>query len=209
MSMFPKASIVMAVLAVAGAAQAAPISAFTFTRFDVTSEYGGAKPLAGWTIGWAFTLNKDVTVTSLGFTTFGRASSVVDNKVTIFTDGGTGVMNGTVLANTAVDGNGFSWTNNLTGATQLAAGNYVIGALVPDGLFMQKVGGTFSPDVIWTNGKYHVGSEGFPEKPTDDILSAGTYEYFGPNFQYAVPEPTSLGLLATGSLLILRRRRAC
>ena len=206
MSMFTKASIVMAVLAAAGVARAAPLTAFSLTSRDPLSMFDGQLP--NWTLGWAFTLNNNVTVTSLGFTTRSGATSTVDNKVTIFKADGNAVTIGTVLANTAVDGNGFSWTNSLTGPTQLAAGNYVIGALIPDGHFLQKALGTFSSDVTWTNGMFKNNADGFPDT-TGDTLSAGTYEYFGPNFQYAVPEPTSLGLLATGSLLILRRRRAC
>ena len=200
MSIFVKTCVAAAVMAVAGLAQAAPVSAFTLTS------RAGTLGLSGWTVGWSFNLNKDVTVTSVGFTTDTGLPSAVDNKVSIWKADGTFVLSGTVPAGTAVV-DSFSWTD-VSVPTQLTAGNYVIGALIPDGHFQQNAAGTFSSEVTWTSGRFYSGADAFPNNGGGDVLAAGVYQYFGPNFQYSVPEPTSLGLLGTGALLVMRRRRA-
>jgi hypothetical protein len=41
-------------------------------------------------------------------------------------------------------------------------------------------------------------------QPTGGTTGVG---YIGPNFQYAIPEPSSLALLAVGGMVLIRRQR--
>ena len=192
----------------------------------IALDYGTAgfgNPVAGFTVGWEFTVSSAVTVTDLGIWDMSNTGNPFTNigdglqaphTVTIWTSAMAPVATAVVPAGTVgtLD-NEFRFTS--IAPTALLPGSYVIGAYYPDSNDQFVVDGamgiTTVSQISYDGGKITAGN-GFPatDRP-DNGLNDGM---FGPNFKIldqatnGVPEGGGTLLLMFGSLgalLIVRR----
>jgi hypothetical protein len=198
----------LAALPVASLAQGPAVQSFTGgTQF---SSFNGD----GDTVGWFFNVNTPIIVTHLGFWDADQDGLADQHQVGIW-DTGTQ----TLLATTFVQAGTASplvgqWRYEAIAPLPLAAGSYVIGAYYnpnPPGPVDNYIA---SASNIMTGPEITLVGSAVDANP----LGGGPYPFsypatmgaangrFGPNFQY-IPAPGSLGLLAAGGLLALRRRR--
>lgn len=152
------------------------------------------------TIGWAFTLSSPVLVTELGYYDSGDNGLVTAHEVAIWTNGGVLQLQATVPSGTSGT---LMDTFRYISITPvfLPAGNYVIGGFSPGNsdLYGASVSSlTTAPQIVYGGPRFRVG----PTLTFPDVIdfSHDTGE-FGPNFQFAVPEPSSLVLLTLGAIL--------
>ena len=163
------------------------------------------------TLGYAFTLSSQVTVTDLGFWDQGSNGLGNSRQVTIWNSLGMQEAQGMVLSGTMSPiTDGFRYVS--IKPVVLPAGSYTIGAFYPR-LASDEAGimvGTITPaSGITYGGSRSVEGNGFPM--TDPFLIPNSY--FGPNFQFTtattVPDTATtcslLGLSLTG-LAFLRRK---
>ncbi len=197
-------------LAVAGcllggghAAHASPMISFTSPTLD----FNNVTHL----VGWQFTANANITVTSLGFYDNPVNGITATHDVGIY-DVATQalVLSGTVSPSDPYS-NFFNWTS--VTPTLLTAGNTydIVAVLGPDNRTWNPNGFAVNPLItylhnVWSNGPtslaFPVSSDGNPNG------------YFGPNFDgtgtLVVPEPASgtLMLVGLGMLAVARRRKS-
>jgi hypothetical protein len=177
------------------------------------------------TLGWSFSVNQPIAVTSLGFfddalSPFGTTGLKQDHRVSLWTAGGallaqTTITNAsTPVASTAADGR---WLFNDITAVILAPGTYVIGALnsastdcATCDYFRFLDTATTSSAITFIEARVNLSGDGFPNTKESDRNDG----YFGPNFAFTpVPEPSmgilvgTMGLLGIGGALWRRSRR--
>jgi hypothetical protein len=197
------------VLTLAALVLASPVFA---GELVVAPDSGSLRTGDGFTLGTAFTVgSSSAKVTSLGAWDNGSDGLSFAKPVAIWDSGGTMIASATVPAGTAGTLVGeFRYTSitpvTLTAGQQYTAGVYY-SAADTDSLHDHTGTPTMSSDftgyVAVFTGSNTVGSI---SRPTGGATGA---EYIGPSFQYAVPEPASIGtMLLAGSLLVLRRRTA-
>jgi hypothetical protein len=166
-------------------------------------------PNAG-TYGWAFTVSGPVIVTDLGYFDLGGNGLAAAHPVAIWTSAGVLVQSATVPSGTnASEFNSFLYTP--VAPTFLPPGSYVIGGFDggSSGDIVIVGASTITPAAgIAYNGSRSVAGAALTFPPSDAVSNGSSY--FGPNFLFTVPEPTSNALLlfggATASVLAWRRR---
>jgi hypothetical protein len=162
--------------------------------------------------GYAFTLSSPVTVTNLGLFDDGDDGLIESHAVTIWTSTGTQLVQTTIPAGTGgtlIDGFRYVSIAPFT----LAAGPYTIAGFYTSGvgnfgdLFASGQSITSAPGVSYVGSRSEEGFV-FPTGDTGDFPNA----YFGPNFQFTVPDSGStvslLGFVLLG-LASLRRKLGC
>jgi hypothetical protein len=175
---------------------------------------GGNNP----TVGWAFTLSSQISVTQLGLFDLANDGFTTDHIVAIWTSTGTLLTQVTIPAGTSgtvIDGFRYVPIAPLL----LSAGDYTIGGYytVSEGNADDFVG--FANSIHTASGVTYVGSRAdfFPFGvfgfPADDIFDIPR-SYFGPNFQFTTSVPDSgstVSLLGFGllGLAALRRKLSC
>ncbi|BDC51957.1 hypothetical protein F183_A42720 [Bryobacterales bacterium F-183] len=159
-----------------------------------------------WSLGFEFTLNNSVTVTSLGFFADGGVFSV-PHEVGIFSVAGNLLVSTTVSNSDPLEA-GFRY--RAIAPLALGPGNYVIsGTTGPDQYLYDPAVFSTAPEVTYVTDRYVASSSlDFPVEGTS--VNRG---YFGPNFKFStasvgVPEPSSALALGIGVLLCARLRRA-
>jgi VPDSG-CTERM motif len=181
--------------------------AFSITNPPTTFNVGQGQD----TLGYAFTLSSQVTVTDLGFWDQGSNGLGNSRQVTIWNSLGVKEAQGTVLSGTMSPiTNGFRYVS--IAPVVLPAGSYTIGAFYPT-LASDEAGilvGTITPaSGITYGGSRAIEGDAFP--PNDAFTLQNSY--FGPNFQFtttsSVPDTgttCSLFGLSLAGLAFLRRK---
>lgn len=165
------------------------------------------------TLGWTFTVNQSITVTSLGIFDSSQDGLVDSYETGIFDNGGNLLVSATVAAGT-VDPLTNQFRYAAVAPTVLGPGTYTIGAVYNSGndpLIFPGVAVNFAtaPEITFVQSGYNPGNV-----LTSPTSSVGTDPaYFGTNFQFtaaAVPEPATMtiwGLGAVGLAFAAYRRR--
>jgi hypothetical protein len=157
----------------------------------------------GYTLGWEFTANANLSVNALGIYDLGISA---DDEVGIWTTSGTLLASATVTPSTPESGDSFAWV--ATSPVTLSDGQtYLIGADYPapvtDPFIYEASSVTTAPDITYITSA-NSGDVGFAPP-----IASGAYNdaYFGPNFQYTivspVPEPSTLAQLGLGGIMML------
>ena len=191
---------------IAGAGTAEPV-------LSIVSGAPGGYAVQNSTHGWRFTANSPIVVTHLGLFDDNTDGFRTDHPIGIFNSGGALLTSGIVHAGTGdalIDRFRYVDTPDL----QLVTGRqYVIAwytdILAPsssDYWFTQISDGEFSVSPVITRipNRLSKGSTGGLTLPTTVIVND---EAIGANFLFAVPEASSLALLAIGCAVIPIRRR--
>ena len=175
----------------------------------------------GPTVGWAFTLSSQVSVTQLGLFDFDNDGFVTSHIVAIWTS--TGTLLGQVTIPSGTSGtliNGFRYFS--IAPLLLPAGDYTIGGYYPfSPIGLDQFAQDDANSITTASGVTYVGSRSdfFPFGvfgfPAGNIFETDN-SYFGPNFQFTggVPTPDSgstwalllLGVTAAFGLNLLLHR---
>ena len=156
--------------------------------------------------GYQFVLNTPVIVTDLGAWDNGADGFTGTVRVQLWTDNGA-----TNLADLTLPGTGGTLDSNnyryfpLTTPVALAAGTYRLGATFSGATldaFWNLGSVTHSPEITSTLAAW-----GTNNAAPLNGSGASNDAYTGANLIWAVPEPTSLGLLGLTGLALMRRRR--
>jgi len=165
-----------------------------FRSFDTTSM----------TIGWSFTANNNISVSSLGFFDETTATPLAQNhQVGLWTATGTLLSSVTVQTNSALTGS-FRY-ESITPVTLTSGSTYFLGSTVSspfgDPYLTAATSITTAPQITFRNTLRNATSGGF----SFPSITGTANGRFGPNFQFdvlvppSVPEPDStLGFLAIG-----------
>jgi hypothetical protein len=165
----------------------------------------------GYTLGWEFTANSDLSVSSLGIYDAGISAN---HEVGIWTTSGTLLASATVTPSTPDGADSFAWVG-LGSPVNLSDGQtYLIGADYPAPVTDTFVYQASSDSTA--SGITYITSANSLDVGFGAPSPVGAYNdaYFGPNFQFtevaSVPEPSTLALFVMGGLgglRMLRRRK--
>lgn len=186
------------------ATQGAAIEGFGTGGFNIEKWSDSTE---GDTIGWAFSVNTNITATDLGYWIDPDGTVDGSHEVGIWDANENLLRSVTVDSLSTDEDNG--WMYEPINPLALSAGTtYVIGAVeFPDDDDAYKTGVSSvndAPEITWLNSRDPTGLvEGlglaFP------AYTATSIGRFGPNFKY-VPEPAALAFLLLGGVSLLRRR---
>lgn len=156
--------------AVASSSQAALIEALSVSGAQLQNVG------AGYTVGWGFTVNAPIAVSSLGW--YNTDGTQLHN-VGLYTSTKTLLASGSGIGSAALSTNGFSY-QALAAPVTLAAGSYIIGGTTTTtGLYANASSVTTALQITYTGGLYTAGSTlSCPTLNSDRGIS-----YFGPSFQ--------------------------
>jgi hypothetical protein len=176
---------------------------------NVASLYDGAGTESnfGGILGWFFTPDANITVTSLGVYDLGAPGFADAHDIGIFLTTGTSVVTATInagLSGTLMDGSRFVPVS----ATELNAGTsyYIVANNFDTDTFAFGTGHvSYDPAITW-NGEGGGSGENINGTLTNFGGQPGN---LGPNFTFAaaVPEPSYLLLFAVGCVTLLASRR--
>jgi hypothetical protein len=198
-------------------------AAVSFPRAGV-----GGIGVANYTVGWAFTLDSDRTLTHLGtYILTNEGVTLYDRKIAVWDAAGDLVADATLPAgygdselDTGLNAN-FRYVGLDATVVLQADELYTIGAWYP---------GDSAPGVVlnakWDGTSYDDGApvttidgfnmEGYSlldasgafAQPTLDLSESYVYGFFGPNLRLStIPEPSRPALLGLGGLALMLRRR--
>ena len=180
----------------------------TAARADVALEFGNYSLRIDQqtTFGWAFTISSPIYVTALGYFDFGNDGLTDSHQVAIWNStGGSPLLMATVPAGTTgslVDGSRYIAVTPIL----LPAGSYTIGGFslnFTDSVAIECAIITPAPGITYDGARSAQGpSLMFPAGNTQGYQNGD----FGPNFQFAVPEPSAYALLAAASVALAGRR---
>ncbi len=160
-----------------------------------------------WTLGYEFSPNVNITVSSLGFFDWDQDGLAQTHDIGIWTTTGTLLTSAAVSGADPLDG-AFRYSG-ISDLDLVAGNNYVIGGYnyTVDDAVRSDVGGmniTTSPDISIVDGRW-IGGLAFP------VNSTGSPVVYPPTvaFQYtlAVPEPASAGSAVVLLLFMLCRKQ--
>lgn len=202
---------ILATLALAPAANAQTAGLTSFTGGSTFGSFNGTDM----TIGWTFTTNKDITVTSLGFYDASPSTPLAqDHEVGLWNSSGTLLTSADVSTTDPIDSN-FRYATNV--AAELTSGStYYIGALISSpftDLYVTSASSVTVDSALTFDGTARSGTSGSLEFPS--ITTSGNGR-FGPNFLFtatsaATPEPGSValfvGMMTVGAGVLRKRRK--
>ena len=167
------------------------------------------------TLGWTFTANSNVNVTSLGW--FAPIDAQLNSSHLVGIWNSLGVLLGsTTVTAGAADATFFRYANVASPIALISGQSYIIGGEDKlgdgDNFYFNTNGLTTDPAITFGGSARSANRSGFA-LPT--IFTPGNRSYFGPNFQFgaalpAVPEPTTWAMLILGFGAVgagMRRRK--
>lgn len=163
-------------------------------------------------IGWAFSVNKDIAVTKLGFlngTLIGGVAGKT-HSVGLFDEATQQLIASVEVANSATDDAEQFIYADLTSPVRLEKGkHYVIAGVTNGDPWIYNVAGLahsseIAMDAAVARYLNQDASDTQLRFPVNQFDAAGVQTgFFGPNFRYvALPEPNAMALLATGALAL-------
>ena len=158
-----------------------------------------------WSLGWQFNVNTPIVVTGLGFYDDQQNGLAQSHDVGIWNSVGVLLVWGTVSpADPLVSW--WRWTS-VTPVTLAVGEGYQIGAVTGAENYSNGPGGfTTDPSITFVGDSYYYPAGSGLAYPNSSV--GGVTGWFGPNFEFSVPEPASFLLLAPIlGLLFLRRRK--
>ena len=171
--------------------------------FDETTGATGTN--SDQTVGWAFDVNTDITVTSLQWFDDNGDGLTISHEVAIWTDTGVQLTKAVIPAGTAALLRDGQWRTVKIPELTLSAGQrYVIGGFNGFNAVDRIAAGVTQsvvPEISWVESRFS-GINGILEIPIGISLFNGIY---GPSFQ--IPGPPALPLLGLAGLMGTRRRR--
>ena len=184
------------------------ILAVVLLSIQFGAAFGDTPAISGWTphssepqvnsasLGWQFTVNKQIAVTQLGFWDLGQNGLNDAHSVAIWNSAQSILVQASIPGGTTASLAGeFRYvpvTNTILspGQTYYIASFFLGSANEPRSTDNGTV--TTSPDINYQNGRFVASSS--LAFPTTDVPAAGAL-YFGPTFQYSVvPEPSCIAL---------------
>lgn len=178
-----------------------PAIAANFTAIDFnapTTNFTNGQ----WSLGFQFTTNKTINVTSLGFYDDFQNDLTQDHDIGIFDKTGNLLVQGTVKPGDALDGF-FRYTS--VQSTQLQAGGtfFIASTTGTENYTFNPTGFSVNPNITFVSSVFRFSDTlVFPMAASDTQNSDGNKGYFGPNFEAeipAVPTPALLpGLIGLG-----------
>ncbi|XGV99010.1 MAG: PTPA-CTERM sorting domain-containing protein [Leptolyngbya sp. BL-A-14] len=182
--------------------QTKPAIAANFTAIDFsapTTNFTNGQ----WSLGFQFTTNKTINVTSLGFYDDFQNDLTQNHDIGIFDKTGTLLVQGTVKPGDALDGF-FRYTS--VQSTQLQAGGtfFIASTTGTENYTFNPTGFSVNPNITFVSSVFRFSDTlVFPIETPAAQSSDGNKGYFGPNFKAdapaAIPTPALLpGLIGLG-----------
>lgn len=167
---------------------------------------GGGTPIGLSIHGWAFTVNDPITVTHLGLYDRDEDGFADDHPIGLWRRSDAALLASGTMSAGAGDPLILNFRYIDTPDVALTVGEaYVLGYYsatdTADFVIVAPNNLVVTPEITKDSGGLF--EVGFPALA---MPTRATSDRFGPNFQF-VPEPTTIGLLGLGALLMLRRRR--
>ena len=186
-----------------------PVPVGVIRALEVTSNGGSVGNGTAYSVGWEFTVNRTISVTTLG--QFDPNSNPQTNTVAIYQrvtgGGGAQLVSASVLTTSPAEATGICPARYATVTpVVLAAGDYVIMSTQNGEDFIGPGGNptvTMGAGITWTNGVAFLGAAG-PLPATApaswQVNNNNPVRYFGPTFKYTIATPAPPTKLAISSV---------
>lgn len=178
--MIQKTFTLAALVALALSTQAQTTSGIAITGAGV--EFSNS---SSWILGYSFAVSAPITVTALGIYDSGSDGLAQSHDIGLWSASQALLAQASIAAGGGTLVDGFRYTT--VSPVVLQPGNYVVGATMGSELYWYDGPISTAPEITFIQDQY-VSSGGLAFPSNGGTVSAG---YFGANFRYAVPEPST------------------